>query len=130
MRTLIRCIAVLGVIDVLAAVALYIGGGYLLGFAWLGAFDLYVELDKRDVIDHVKLAAVEPKFVEGYALGDRLIGVPVGAGYDVTTVGAAALALNGVVLLVAAAWARRKSLRQETPAPVAGASDPGSRASP
>jgi hypothetical protein len=71
MRNLIRCIAVLGIFDVLAAVALYIGGGYLLGFAWLGAFDLYAELDMNGVIDHVKLAAVEPKIVEGYALAVR-----------------------------------------------------------
>jgi hypothetical protein len=46
-------------------------------------------------------------------LGDRLIGLPVSVGYRVTTIGAVALALNGIVLLVAAAWARRKSLPQQ-----------------
>ena len=96
-----------GILNLLAAVALYFGNGYAVGLAWLGAFDLYVALEKGDVIDHAKLAAYDPTLAQHYALGHRLIDAPTSAAYEVITVCVVMLALEGIALCTAAVLARR-----------------------
>jgi hypothetical protein len=105
-------VVVLGILNLLAAIALYFGAGFALGMSWLGSFDLYAALDMEGVIDHEKLAARDPALSEHYALGHRLIDVPVGAGYQLITVGAVALALDGIALLIGAALTRRPHATQ------------------
>ena len=113
MKSLARVTLVVGILNLLAAVAFLVCGAYAVGFAWLGAYDLYVDLDKKAVIDHAKLAEVAPELVEGYALGDRLVSAPASAGYGVVSFATIALAINGIALCSAVALTRGSRRKTE-----------------
>ncbi len=110
-----RWVFVVGILDILAAVALCFIARFALGLAWLGAFDLYVDLDKRGVIDHTRLVAYDPALGGVYALGHRLVDPPAAAGSYATVASAGALALSGLALCVLGVVAGRRATRQPEP---------------
>jgi hypothetical protein len=105
LRTLV---VVLGILNVVAAIASYVGAAFSLGFAWMGAFDLYAALDQNGVIDHEKLTEWDRALGEHYALGERLIDVPIRAGYQIARIGSVVLGVNGIALVAGGVLARRR----------------------
>lgn len=108
-RRFANLVLIVGILDVLAGIGLYVGGSLAVGLAWLGSFDLYVELDKGNVIDHAKLSTEYPELVDGYNLGHRLIDTPLSAGIATFTIGAVLLVVSGIVLCAAAIVVRRRN---------------------
>ncbi len=115
MRKLAWFVLVIGILDIVTAVGFYIGASYAIGFAWLGAYDLYAAVDLNGIIDQEKLRAYDPSLAEYRALGQRLVSVPAGAGLSVTRVAAVLLGGSGMALCIAGIMGLRA---RDAPPPV------------
>jgi hypothetical protein len=95
-----RGILALGILQILASLAYGLIGGFYLGMAWVGSYGLCVSLEKENLIDFEKLAAIYDRHYAKYAhngrLSEALVTDPARAAQKIISVGALLLGLFGL----------------------------------
>lgn len=110
MKQLRQTMLILGILNLIGAIGVYLGGHVAYGWSALATLDYYAELELKEVINHDKLLEYDPNFTGHLALADRLLAGPHSAMSAVINFASLLLGGSGTVLLGVAISASRAAL--------------------